>query len=90
MLAQKDEEQMSWNDVAEVIGKMTERADSDLYLRPAVKILAEKFVAEMRALRFPTPRVQADESFNITFEWGKKLRLVITSTGADLRIAEDE
>ena len=44
----------------------------------------------MRALRFPTPRVQADESFNITFEWGKKLRLVITSTGADLRIAEDE
>ena len=81
---------MSWNDVAEVIGKMTEPADSDLYLRPAVKILAEKFVAEMRALRFPTPRVQADESFNITFEWGKKLRLVITSTGADLRIAEDE
>ena len=91
MLAQKDEEQMSWNDVAEVIGKMADKPpDSDLYLRPAVKILAEKFVAEMRALRFPTPRVQADESFNITFEWGKKLRLVITSTGADLRIAEDE
>jgi len=82
---------MSWNDVAEVIDKMTdEPPNSDLYLRPAVKELAEKFVAEMRALRFPTPKVQADESFNITFEWSKKLRLIITATGADLRIVEQE
>jgi len=33
--------------------------------------------------------VLADESFNISFEWSKKLRLVITATGADLRIVED-
>jgi hypothetical protein len=81
---------MSWKDVADVIDRMTEKPpDSDLYLRPAVKILTEKFVAEMRALRFPVPRVQADESFNITFEWSKRLRLVITATGADLRIIEE-
>ena len=81
---------MSWDDVADVIDKMTEQPpNSELYLRPAVKDLAEKFVAEMRALRFPTPRVLADESFNISFEWSKKLRLVITATGADLRIVED-
>jgi hypothetical protein len=82
---------MSWDDVADVIDKMTDQPpNSDVYLRPAVKVLAEKFVAEMRALRFPTPQVQADESFNITFEWSKKLRLVIRATGADLRIVEEE
>jgi hypothetical protein len=81
---------MSWNDVADAINRMAnEPPDSDLYLRPAVKILVEKIVGEMRALRFPVPRVQTDESFNITFEWSKKLRLIITATGADLRIIDE-
>jgi hypothetical protein len=41
---------MSWKDVADAIDRMTnEPPDSDLYLRPAVKILAEKFVGEMSA-----------------------------------------
>jgi hypothetical protein len=78
---------MSWKDVTDAIDRMTnEPPDSDLYLRPAVKILAEKFVGEMRTSRFPVPRVQTDESFNIIFEWSKKLRLVITATGGDFRV----
>jgi hypothetical protein len=83
---------MSWNDVADVIDKMTDQPpDSDQYLRPAVKVLAEKFVAEMRALRFPIPKVRADEDgHNLTFEWSKKLQLVITAIEADFRIVEDE
>ena len=75
--------------MADAINRMTdEPPDSGLYLRPAVKILAEKFVGEMRALRFPVPRVQTDESFNILFEWSKMLRLVITAAGADFRVIE--
>jgi hypothetical protein len=83
---------MTWDDVADVIDKMTDQPpDSDQYLRPAVKIIAEKFVAEMRVLRFPTPRVYAGEGgHNLTFEWSKKLRLVITAIGADFRTIEDE
>jgi hypothetical protein len=58
------EEQMSWNDVADVIGKMIDQPpNSDRYLRSAVKIIAAKFVDEMRALRFPIPRVHAEGDF---------------------------
>jgi hypothetical protein len=64
--------------------------DSDLYLRPAVKILGEKFVEEMRAHRFPIPRVRAgDDGHKLIFEWSKNLRLVITATAADFTIADD-
>jgi hypothetical protein len=78
---------MSWHDVAEALGEMTDQSpDAGLYLRPAVKMLAEKFVEEMRALRFPVPRVRPDDDgHNIIFEWSKKLRLVISATGADFR-----
>jgi len=51
---------MNWKDVADMIGKMTEQPpEGVLYLRPSVKTLAEKFAGEMRAHRFPTPRVRA-------------------------------
>jgi hypothetical protein len=85
-------EHMTWNDVADGIGRMTDQPpDSDLYLRPAVKILGEKFVEEMRAHRFPIPRVRAgDDGHKLIFEWSKNLRLVITATAADFTIADDE
>jgi hypothetical protein len=83
---------MNWKDVADMIGKMTEQPpEGVLYLRPSVKTLAEKFAGEMRAHRFPTPRVRAhDDGNSIIFEWSKKLRLVVTATGADFKIADDE
>jgi hypothetical protein len=80
----------SWNDVAEALSKMADQPpERDLYLTPAAKIRADKFVAEMRASRFPVPRVQADDGHNVSFEWGKKLRLVITASGADFGIIEE-
>jgi hypothetical protein len=83
---------MSWKDVSDVIDRMTDQpSESDLYLRPAVKTVAEKLIGEMRAQRFPTPRVRADDDgHQLIFEWRKKLRLVITATGADFSIADDE
>jgi hypothetical protein len=87
-----DEEQMSWNDVADVIDKMADQPpDSDRYLMPAVKTFAAKFIDEMRALRFPVPRVHAEgDGHEIVFEWSKKLRMVITATAADFSILNDE
>ena len=52
---------MSWNDVAEALNKMVDQPrESDLYLTPATKARADKFLAEMRVLHFPVPRVQGD------------------------------
>jgi hypothetical protein len=64
--------------------------DSDLYMTPAAKTHADKFVAEMRALHFPVPRVQADGCQDVAFEWSNKLRLVITATVAEFSIVEQE
>ena len=45
---------MSWNDVAEALNKMVDQPrESDLYLTPAAKARADKFLAEMRVLHFP-------------------------------------
>jgi hypothetical protein len=87
----QDEEKMSWDDVAEVLSKMVDQPpDSDLYMTPAAKAHADKFVAEMRALHFPVPRVQADDGQNVAFQWSNKLRLVVTATVAEFIIIEEE
>jgi hypothetical protein len=53
---------MSWNDVADVIARMTDQpADSDLYLRPAVKILAEIFPRNARTALPHTARASRRE-----------------------------
>jgi hypothetical protein len=74
---------MSWNDVAEALNKMVDQPrESDLYLTPAAKARADKFLAEMRVLHFPLPRVQGDGGQDVAFEWSNKLRLVITAIEA--------
>ena len=64
--------------------------DSDLYTTPAAKTHADKFVAEMRALDFPVPRVRADDGQDVACEWSNKLRLVVTATVAEFIGVEEE
>ena len=74
---------MSWNDVAEALNKMVDQPrESNLYLTSAAKARADKFLAEMRVLHFPLPRVQGDGGQDVAFEWSNKLRLVITAIEA--------
>jgi hypothetical protein len=60
-------QQMTWNDVADGIGRMTDQPpDSDRYLRPAVNILGEKFVEEMRG---PLPHPARGSATKASGRW---------------------